>query len=112
MEETDEYDSVQWDIHDATTATDGDPLEDSRQAETATIDPLSDIADSMNSTLKLDNTFDSTVCVNLYKETLHGKDANLAGRMIRLRQLVMSPTRIQRPMTSAGLCSILTLTHS
>ncbi|KAI8580083.1 hypothetical protein K450DRAFT_239293 [Umbelopsis ramanniana AG] len=60
MEETDEYDSVQWDIQDATTGMDdSSPLGKSRHADTATIDPLSDIADSMNSTLKLDNNFES-----------------------------------------------------
>jgi 3-hydroxyacyl-CoA dehydrogenase len=62
MEETDEYDSVQWDIQDATTRMDdSSPFGKSRLADTATIDPLSDIADSMNSTLKLDNNFDSQV---------------------------------------------------
>ncbi|CAO3677714.1 unnamed protein product [Umbelopsis vinacea] len=60
MEETDEYDSVQWDIQDATSRMDHiSRLNEGRQADTATIDPLSDIADSMNSTLKLDNAFDS-----------------------------------------------------
>jgi hypothetical protein len=62
MEETDEYDSVQWDIQDATTGMDdSSPLGKSRQADTATIDPLSDIADSMNSTLRLDNNFENQV---------------------------------------------------
>ncbi|KAJ2961611.1 hypothetical protein NQZ79_g3120 [Umbelopsis isabellina] len=60
MEETDEYDSVQWDIHDATTTTDhNNPLSNSQQADTATIDPLSDIADSMNTAMNLNSTFDS-----------------------------------------------------
>lgn len=62
MEETDEYDSVQWDIHDATTTTDhNNPLSNSQQADTATIDPLSDIADSMNTAMNLNSTFDSQV---------------------------------------------------
>jgi hypothetical protein len=69
MEETDEFDSVQWDIQDATARTDdSDPLGKSRQGDTATIDPLSDIADSMNSTLKLDNTLHSQVSVRVYEE--------------------------------------------
>jgi hypothetical protein len=63
MDETDEYDSVQWDIHDATTTTDqNNPLSNNQHADTATIDPLSDIADSMNTTMNLNSTFDSQVC--------------------------------------------------
>lgn len=62
MEETDEYDSVQWDIHDATTTTDHhNPLGNNQQADTATIDPLSDIADSMNTAMNLNSTFENQV---------------------------------------------------
>ena len=71
MEETDEYDSVQWDIQDATTRIDDrGPLSESQQGDTATIDPLSDIADSMNTPLKLDNTLDSQVSVALSEKIL------------------------------------------